>query len=95
MKSPICLLKKAEDTLSLHTALATQSRVMMDHCTSSAPTLTMITLACVARSASTSCDGATCPSPSTWTPSRPFWTVAPLQARFSTFQLFTAARSAA
>ncbi len=81
--------------MSLHTVLATQSRVMIDHCTSSAPTLTTITLAWVARAASASCGGTTCPSPSTCAPSRPFCTVAPLQARFSTFQLFTMARSAA
>ena len=47
-------LKYAEDTLSLHTALAAHSRVMIDHSTSSAPTLTMITLAWVARWASAS-----------------------------------------
>ena len=75
--------------------LATHSRVIIDHCTSSAPTLTMITLAWVTRWASTSWGGATCPSLRTWAPSRPFWTVAPLQARFSTVQSFTAARSAA
>jgi hypothetical protein len=95
VKAPISWSKKAADTLSLHTALATHSRVMIDHSTSSAPTLTMITLAWVARWASTSWGGATCPSPSTWAPSRPLATVAPLQARFSTFQSFTTARSSA
>ena len=88
-------MKYAADTLSLHTALATHSRVIMDHCTSSAPTLTMTTLAWVAPSASMSWDGASCPSPRTCTPSTPFWIVAPLQARLSTFQLLTRARSAA
>src|SRR6516164_2947566 len=58
-------------------------------------TVTLITLAWVARAASASCGGATWPLRSTWAPSRPFCTVAPLQARFSTFQLFTMARSAA
>ena len=54
MNAPSNWLKYADDTLSLHTALATHRRVMIDHSTSSAPTLTMMTFAWVARSASAS-----------------------------------------
>jgi hypothetical protein len=47
VNAPSNWVKYAEDTASLHTVLATHSRVMIDHSTSSAPTLTMITLAWV------------------------------------------------
>jgi hypothetical protein len=66
---------------------------MIDHCTSSAPTLTMISFAWVARSAWSSCTGANEPLFSTCALSSPFEIVALLHDRLSTVQSFTADRS--
>ena len=81
--------------MSSQTAEAAQSWVSTDHDRSSAPTLTMITLAWVAASARGSWGGAISPLYSTSGPIRPFWIVALPQARLSTFHWLAATRSAA